>query len=53
VTSVSQSIFLHGSIQAKLADLINKERTDVIKSIKEYKKQMNRETFQCILDLLK
>ena len=53
VTSVSQSIFLHGPIQAKLADLINKERTDVIKSIKEYKKQMNRETFQCILDLLK
>ena len=53
VTSVSQSIFLHGPIHAKLADLINKERTDIIKSIKEYKKQMNRETFQCILDLLK
>jgi putative serine/threonine protein kinase len=53
VTSVSQSIFLHGPIHAKLTDVINKERTDIIKSIKEYKKQMNRETFQCILDLLK
>jgi putative serine/threonine protein kinase len=53
VTSVSQSIFLHGPIHAKLADVINKERTDIIKSIKEYKKQMNRETFQCVLDLLK
>ena len=53
VTSVSQSIFLHGPIYAKLADVINKERTDIIKSIKEYKKQMNRETFQCVLDLLK
>jgi putative serine/threonine protein kinase len=53
VTSVSQSIFLHGPIHAKLADVINKERTDIIKSIKEYKKQMNRETFRCVLDLLK
>lgn len=53
VASVSQSIFLHGPVHAKLAYAVNKERTDIIKSIKEYKKQMNRETFQCILDLLK
>jgi putative serine/threonine protein kinase len=53
VTSVSQSIFLHGPIHAKLADAVNKGRTEIIKSIKEYKKQMNHETFQCILDLLK
>ncbi|MDW0208688.1 MAG: hypothetical protein QOC42_02685, partial [Nitrososphaeraceae archaeon] len=53
VTSVSQSIFLHGPIHAKLQNAINKERTYIIKSIKEYKKYMNREKFQRILNLLK
>ena len=53
VTSVSQSIFLHGPIHTKLGDAINKERTDIIKSIKEYKKHMNHEKFQRILNLLK
>jgi putative serine/threonine protein kinase len=52
VTSVSQSIFLHGPIHAKLGDAINKERTEIIKSIKEYKKHKNREKFQRILNLL-
>lgn len=52
VTSVSQSIFLHGPIHAKLRNAINKERTDIIKYIKDYKKHMNRKKFLPILNLL-
>lgn len=52
VTSVSQSIFLHGPIHAKLRNAINKERTDIIKHIKDYKKHMNRKKFLPILNLL-
>ena len=53
ITSVSQSIFLHGPIYFRLQDSINKNRTQIMKNIKDYKTQMNYEKFKKILNLLR
>ena len=53
ITSVSQSIFLHGPIYSRLQDSINKDRTHIMKNIKDYKIQMNYEKFKKILNLLR
>jgi putative serine/threonine protein kinase len=53
ITSVSQSIFLHGPIYSRLQDSINKDRTQIMKNIKGYKTQMNYEKFNKILNLLR
>ena len=53
ITSVSQSIFLHGPIYSRLQDLIIKDRTQIMKNIKDYKIQMNYEKFKKILNLLR
>ena len=53
ITSVSQSIFLHGPIYSRLQDSINKDRTQIMKNIKDYKIQMNHEKFKKILKLLR
>jgi len=53
ITSVSQSIFLHGPIYSRLQDSINKDRTEIMKNIKDYKIQMNYEKFKKILNLLR
>lgn len=53
ITSVSQSIFLHGPIYSRLQDSINKDRTQIMKNIKDYKIQMNYEKFKKILNLLR
>ncbi len=53
VTSVSQSFFLHGPIYDRLRDSINNDRKQVIKRIKDYKKDLNHEKFEKILKLLK
>ena len=53
VTSVSQSIFLHGPIFSRLESSIVKDRKFIIKCIKDYKRDMNREKFEKILGLLK
>lgn len=53
ITSVSQSIFLHGPIYSRLQDSINKDRTQIMKNIKDYKIQINYEKFRNILNLLR
>lgn len=53
ITSVSQSIFLHGPIYSRLQDSINKDRLQIMKNIKDYKIQMNYEKFKKILHLLR
>jgi putative serine/threonine protein kinase len=53
ITSVSQSIFLHGPIYSRLQDSINKDRTQIMKNIKDYKIQMNYEKFRNILNMLR
>lgn len=53
ITSVAQSIFLHGPIYSRLRDSINKDRTQIMKNIKDYKIHMNHEKFKNILNLLK
>ena len=52
VTSVFQSIFLHGSIYNVLRDSINNDLSEVIKTVKDYKKDRNRQNFERILSLL-
>jgi putative serine/threonine protein kinase len=53
ITSVSQSIFLHGPIYSRVRDSINKDRRQIMKNIKDYKIQMNHEKFIEILKLLR
>ena len=53
ITSVAQSIFLHGPIYSRLRDSIKKDRTQIMKNIKDYKIQMNHEKFKKILNLLR
>jgi putative serine/threonine protein kinase len=52
ITSVSQSIFLHGPIYSRVLESINKDRRQIMKNIKDYKIQMNHEKFKKILKLL-
>jgi len=52
VTSVCQSIFLHGPIFSKLKDSIDKDRELIMKCIRDYKRDMNHEKFEKILSLL-
>jgi len=53
ITSVAQSIFLHGPIYSRLRDSIKKDRTQIMKNIKDYKIQMNYEKFKKILNLVR
>jgi putative serine/threonine protein kinase len=53
ITSVSQSIFLHGPIYSRVLESINKDRRQIMKNIKDYKIQMNHEKFIEILKLLR
>jgi putative serine/threonine protein kinase len=53
VTSVSQSIFLHGPLYKRLEGSIRKDREHIMKCIKDYKTDMNHEKFEKILSLLK
>lgn len=53
VTSVSQSIFLHGPLYSRLEGSIRKDRKHIMKCIKDYKRDMNHENFEKILGLLK
>ena len=53
VTSVSQSIFLHGTIFSRLEGSIVNDRKFIIKCITDYKRDMNHEKFEKILGLLK
>lgn len=53
ITSVSQSIFLHGPIYSRLQNSINKDRIQIMKNIKDYKIQMNYEKFKKILNMLR
>lgn len=53
ITSVSQSIFLHGPIYSRLQGSINKDTTQIMKNIKDYKIQMNHDKFKKILNLLR
>ena len=53
VTSVCQSIFLHGPIFSKLKGSIDKDRELIMKCIRDYKRDMNYEKFEKILSLLK
>jgi putative serine/threonine protein kinase len=53
VTSVSQSIFLHGPIFSRLEGSIDNDRKHIMKCIKEYKMDMNHEKFKKIVGLLK
>ena len=52
VTSVCQSIFLHGPIFSKLKGSIDKDRELIMKCIRDYKRDMNYEKFEKILSLL-
>ena len=52
VTSVCQSIFLHGPIFSKLKGSIDKDRELIMKCIRDYKRDMNHEKFEKILSLL-
>ena len=52
VTSVCQSIFLHGPIFSKLKGSIYKDRELIMKCIRDYKRDMNYEKFEKILSLL-
>ena len=53
VTSVCQSIFLHGPIFSRLKGSIEKDRELIMKCIRDYKRDMNYEKFEKILSLLK
>lgn len=53
ITSVSQSIFLHGPIYSRLQNSINKDRIQIMKNIKDYKIQMNYKKFKKILNMLR
>ena len=52
VTSVCQSIFLHGPIFSKLKGSIDRDRELIMKCIRDYKRDMNYEKFEKILSLL-
>jgi Predicted Ser/Thr protein kinase len=52
VTSVCQSIFLHGPIFSKLKGSIDKDRELIMKCIRDYKRDMKYEKFEKILSLL-
>jgi len=52
VTSVCQSIFLHGPIFSKLKGSNDKDREHIMKCIRDYKRDMNYEKFEKILSLL-
>jgi putative serine/threonine protein kinase len=52
VTSVCQSIFLHGPIFSKLKGSIDNDRELIMKCIRDYKRDMNYEKFEKILSLL-
>jgi putative serine/threonine protein kinase len=52
VTSVCQSIFLHGPIFSRLEGSIEKDRELIMKCIRDYKRDMNYEKFEKILRLL-
>jgi putative serine/threonine protein kinase len=52
VTSVCQSIFLHGPIFSRLKGSIEKDRELIMKCIRDYKRDMNYEKFEKILRLL-
>jgi len=52
VTSVCQSIFLHGPIFNRLKGSIEKDRELIMKCIRDYKRDMNYEKFEKILSLL-
>jgi putative serine/threonine protein kinase len=52
VTSVCQSIFLHGPIFGRLKGSIEKDRELIMKCIRDYKRDMNYEKFEKILRLL-
>jgi putative serine/threonine protein kinase len=52
VTSVCQSIFLHGPIFCKLKGSIEKDRELIMKCIRDYKRDMKYEKFEKILSLL-
>jgi putative serine/threonine protein kinase len=53
VTSVSQSIFLHGPLYSRLDGSIRMDRKHIMKCIKDYKRDMNHENFEKIISLLK
>lgn len=53
VTSVCQSIFLHGPIFSRLKGSIDKDRDFIMKCIRDYKRDMKYEKFEKILSLLK
>jgi putative serine/threonine protein kinase len=53
VTSVSQSLFLHGPLYRRLKGSICKDRRHIMKCIKDYKSDMNHEKFEKIVSLLK
>ena len=52
VTSVCQSIFLHGPIFSKLKGSNDKDREHIMKCIRDYKRDLNYEKFEKILSLL-
>lgn len=52
LTSASQSIFLNGPIYSRLLNSINCDRNQIMKKIKAYKSDMNRERFDTILSIL-
>jgi putative serine/threonine protein kinase len=52
VTSVCQSIFLHGPIFSRLKGSIEKDRELIMKCIRDYKRDMNYEKVEKILRLL-
>jgi putative serine/threonine protein kinase len=52
VTSVCQSIFLHGPIFSRLKGSIEKDRELIMKCIRDYKRDMNYGKFEKILRLL-
>jgi putative serine/threonine protein kinase len=53
VTNVSQSFFLNGPIYDRLRDSLDNDNKQVIKIIKDYKKNLSHENFEKILNLLK
>ncbi len=53
VTTVSQSLFLNGPIYDRLRDSQDNDNKQVIKIIKNYKKNLSHENFEKILNLLK
>jgi putative serine/threonine protein kinase len=53
VTSVSQSIFLHGPVYRRVEGSVRNDRKHIMKSIKDYKSDMTPEKLEKILSLLK